>query len=229
MERSPDESSWMIFGLMDIAAPRIGSLLIPGVIWQLPAAAGSACALTFDDGPTPGVTDRILDLLEEARMPATFFVLATEASRHPRIIEQMIANGHDIGLHGLDHRDPWKSSQSALIASLDQARDVLTDLTGQSLIAYRPAYGHLTPRLLRWAKESGLPLVMWDFLAGDFRRNASPASIAGRVHGYAKPGSIIVLHDNEAAGHIAADSLPGIEAVLQQLILRPITLSQALS
>jgi peptidoglycan-N-acetylglucosamine deacetylase len=218
----------MIARLMDITTPRLGAMLIPSVVWRMSSEAGPVCALTFDDGPTPGVTDRILDLLEDTRMPATFFVLATAASRHPDTIQRIVANGHDIALHGLDHRDPWKSSQSALVDSLHRAINVLADLTGQPPIAYRPPYGHLTPRLVHWAEKNDMPLVMWDFLAGDFRRNASPTSIAGRVHSYARPGSIIVLHDNEAAGHVAADSLPGVAAVLQQVTLRPITLSQAL-
>ncbi|WP_258934112.1 polysaccharide deacetylase family protein [Nesterenkonia pannonica] len=107
--------------------------------------ADRAVALTYDDGPHPEHTPRILDVLADHQASATFFVLTPAARAHPGILRRMLDEGHRIGLHGADHRSLLTMSTRAAVRAVAKAKDELEQLAGAPVTLYRPPYGHHTP------------------------------------------------------------------------------------
>ncbi len=169
----------------------------------LPQPPRQLLRLSFDDGPTPGVTDAILALLDRAEVRASFFVLVAKARRHPELVRRIAAAGHILGLHGEDHRLPWGKSAKELRAVLGRARAELAQLAGQPITAielYRPSHGIKTLALLRAVRAVGLRLCFWDY--GVWDTDAPPPEVLLRrlravtpTAGAPLPGPTILLHD----------------------------------
>ena len=104
----------------------------------------SLIALTYDDGPEPGGTDRVLDALAEAGATATFFVLMTRVRRHPALLQRILAEGHEIGLHGLDHRPLTSFPVAEVKRRCVAGRDELEQAIGRPVRWMRPPYGRQT-------------------------------------------------------------------------------------
>jgi peptidoglycan/xylan/chitin deacetylase (PgdA/CDA1 family) len=180
-------------------APRAVARIFPDVIVsvdpEVPETARQLF-LTFDDGPTPQMTSRILELLELHGAQATFFLLGTTAKTHVTLVRRMVALGHIVGNHSFSHVDPWRCRPSVLEDELDTTTKLLEDITGRAVPLVRPPYGHVTPRLVDWARENGRLLVLWDVMPGDYLWSSTAPQVAGFVKKHARPGSIVVLHDN---------------------------------
>lgn len=108
---------------------------------ELPAVPGQPFRLSFDDGPTPGLTDAVLDLLAERGIRASFFVLVSKARRHPDLVRRIVAEGHVLGLHGENHAAPFFRSSGALYASLASAHEELEEIAQSPVTLYRPSHG----------------------------------------------------------------------------------------
>lgn len=163
---------------------------------------GDAVALSFDDGPDPEVTPKLLDLLEEERVHATFFVIARKLAAHPQLARRMRACGHAIGNHSWQHartQNFWSARRHG--RELDRAEQALESLgLASSARLYRPPVGLKSGSLAKAAHAHGLTIVAWSLHARD-TRTSDPAAIARRVLDRVRPGDIILLHD----GH----DLPG--------------------
>lgn len=189
----------------------------------LPQPARQLVRLSFDDGPTPGVTDAILALLAQAGVRASFFVLVAKARRHPDLLRRIAAAGHTLGLHGEDHRLPWGRSTKELAAVLGQARAELAQLAGQPVTAialYRPSHGIKTLALVRAVRLLGLRLCFWDY--GVWDTDAPPAAVLLRrlravtpTAAEPAPGPTILLHDGLGDLAAAPPHAPSLLAALQ--------------
>ena len=105
----------------------------------------AAIALTFDDGPHPSNTPKILDTLAEYDAKATFFVQGSEAEKYPALVREMIAKGHQVANHGFNHLDSKQTQLGEYIADVNQAQDRLRDIVGQDISkTFRPPYGSIT-------------------------------------------------------------------------------------
>lgn len=162
--------------------------LYPGVCWRLPET-GNRVYLTFDDGPHPEVTPWVLDTLAAHKAKATFFCIGKHAAQHPALLRRIMDEGHSAGHHTWGHADGWRTPPRAWLRSVLQAAGQV----GGPL--FRPPYGHLPPRMAR-SLGKRFRVVMWDVMAYDFKPGKSGAACARRVLRLARPGSIIVLHDN---------------------------------
>lgn len=175
----------------------------PECLAELPQPRGQRLRLTFDDGPTPGVTEVVLELLAQAGVSAAFFVLVAKARRHPALIRRIVAQGHTLGLHGEDHRLPWGRTADELTAVLGRARAELAELAGQPLARielYRPSHGIKTRALLQAVRRAGLRLCFWDY--GVWDTDAPPPAVLLRRLRLVTPrdrepppGPTILLHD----------------------------------
>ena len=170
---------------------------------ELPQPRGQRLRLTFDDGPTPGVTEEVLELLAAARVSAAFFVLVAKARRHPALIRRIVAQGHILGLHGEDHRLPYGRPADELAAVLGRARAELAELAGLPLTRielYRPSHGIKTRALLQAVRRAGLRLCFWDYGVWDTDA-PPPAVLVRRLRAVTPsdreppPGPTILLHD----------------------------------
>jgi peptidoglycan/xylan/chitin deacetylase (PgdA/CDA1 family) len=184
-----------------------------------PALAGIGdphhVALTFDDGPHPDATPQFLRLLDSAGVRATFFLLGRALEEHPELGEALVARGHEVAVHGHDHRLLLKRSRTAAAADLVRATETITRITGVRPRFWRPPYGLASTAALRTARRLTLTPVLWTCWGRDWTPNATPDSIHRAVVGGLAGGGTILLHDSD---HSAAprsweatlEALPGI-------------------
>lgn len=153
--------------------------------------------LTFDDGPEPGGTDRVLAALADAGASATFFVLLTRVRRYPALLQEVLAAGHEVALHGVDHR-ALPTLPSAEVARLVRAgRAELEDATGREVRWFRPPYGRQTFANWRAISGAGMVPVLWRPTTWDWKDVPAADRIA-KAQERVKPGAIVLAHDGFA-------------------------------
>jgi peptidoglycan/xylan/chitin deacetylase (PgdA/CDA1 family) len=158
-------------------------------------SAGEACALTFDDGPNPSVTPKLLALLEKHRVPATFFVLGKYVEQHPALTGEIAAN-HTIGNHTYGHPSLLFFSQRRIMNELRRCEDAVITATGRAMTIVRPPFGFRGPQFHSAAHKMGLSkIVMWSVSGHDW--NQQPAARVSRRIQKVEPGDIILLHDGD--------------------------------
>ncbi|MQA32808.1 polysaccharide deacetylase family protein [Modestobacter roseus] len=154
-------------------------------------------ALTFDDGPEPGGTDRILTALADVGASATFFVLLTRVRRHSALFDEVVAAGHEIALHGLDHRALPELPPAEARAALRAGRAELEDRTGAAVRWYRPPYGRQTPRTWWEVARAGMVPVLWGPTTWDWKDVPDAERLVKAQEGV-HPGAIVLGHDGFA-------------------------------
>jgi peptidoglycan/xylan/chitin deacetylase (PgdA/CDA1 family) len=157
-------------------------------------APSDRIALTFDDGPDPAVTPRLLDLLRARETRATFFVLTCLAERHPGIIRRIVDEGHEIALHADRHERLTDLPVRDVFRRLKAARAGLEDLAGQPIRLFRPPFGSQSLSTYLAARSCGLDVVVWGPYAEDWVERA-PEAVAERGLSDLRPGQILLLHD----------------------------------
>lgn len=150
--------------------------------------------LTFDDGPSPDGTLAALDALSEHGGHATFFVLLSNVRRYPRIVERIVAEGHEVGLHGFTHERIDRVPRHRLSAELTVASDEISNVTGSGVRWYRPPYGVQTISSSRIVREAGLTSVLWNRTSWDWKR-IDPTTRMRAACYRPRAGNIILAHD----------------------------------
>jgi peptidoglycan-N-acetylglucosamine deacetylase len=161
--------------------------------------------LTFDDGPDATWTPRCLEHLARANAHATFFVIGTQAQRHPELVRRIVGEGHAIGNHTLSHAHPWRIRTSRARAEVRDGANVLADILGFQPKYFRPPHGARRQCMLEEAQSLGETQVMWDVSAIDWGLLGTSKRIAkrlSRVH----DGDIVLMHDG-ANKHNRPDQL----------------------
>ncbi len=153
--------------------------------------------LTFDDGPTSDCTPGILDVLAERGAHATFFVLMRRVRAAPELVQRMVADGHDVALHGEDHRRLTQFPSRTVTRTLQAARDELEAHTGGPVRWFRPPYGAQTPLTSRAIRRAGLRSVLWSASLLDGRDATQEERLAHATRGVAA-GAILLAHDGQA-------------------------------
>jgi peptidoglycan/xylan/chitin deacetylase (PgdA/CDA1 family) len=157
----------------------------------------SRIALTFDDGPVRTVTPAILDVLSDFDAHATFFVLMTRARTDPGLVRDLSSAGHEVGLHGPDHRSLRTFTPRQVRNRTRRARDELEQITGAPVSWFRPPYGAQSPT--RWAavRSLGLEPVLWSATTWDWK-DVPQARRVEKALGDCSAGDILLAHDNFA-------------------------------
>lgn len=154
-------------------------------------------ALTFDDGPDRTSTPYFLDLLVERGVHATFFLLGAHLAAHGEVVERMVADGHEVAVHGWDHRATPFTRPRSLASQLWWTAHTLRAMTGRPIRWYRPAYGVLTRAARGAAEEAGLTPVLWSAWGRDWEAGATPTRIVTTVQRHLEPGGTVLLHDTD--------------------------------
>ncbi|HEY4099483.1 MAG TPA: polysaccharide deacetylase family protein [Gemmatimonadales bacterium] len=178
------------------------------LIASLPRGSGSV-ALTFDDGPHPVWTPKILDALGAAGARATFFLIGAHAAAHPDVVRRIAAEGHAVGHHSWTHSEPAATSAKMLLQETAQTRRLLEDLTGAPVPLFRPPHGKLTTTKLIGVWRQRNAIVLWNEDPKDFRMAAADELVGWARTRTWRPGEIILLHDVHE--HTAA-AIPAILA-----------------
>jgi peptidoglycan/xylan/chitin deacetylase (PgdA/CDA1 family) len=179
-------------------------------------ASGRGYALTFDDGPHAQGTPAVLELLADAGVPATFFLVGEQVQRNPALSREIVAAGHGIGLHCHRHRNLLRLTPGQVRADIARAQALIEDATGRSPVLYRPPYGVLNASALRLARARGWRTLLWSDWGRDWEARATPESIATRATGAASEGSVLLLHD--ADDYSAAGSWRRTVAALPRIL-----------
>jgi peptidoglycan-N-acetylglucosamine deacetylase len=177
-------------------------------------------AITFDDGPHPDGTPRMLEILAEHGAVATYFLAGEQVVKRPELARRIQDAGHGIGLHGYQHR-PHPSRREAVIAEdFERAIAAIEDATGTVPRLHRPPYGLYSPASLRLARERGLQPLMWSRWGKDWRKFTTAGRITARAVGGVEDGDVILLHDADFYSSVrshqrTAAALPSILATLK--------------
>jgi peptidoglycan/xylan/chitin deacetylase (PgdA/CDA1 family) len=163
--------------------------------------------LTFDDGPEPGGTDRVLSALAEHGATATFFVLVNRAERQPGLLAEIASAGHEIGLHGVDHRRLTTLPAETVAAGLADGAARLADLLGAPVRYFRPPHGAQTPSVWRAIRRQGLQSVLWGPCAWDWLERPVDQLAAQALHGIGR-GTVLLAHDGHATAADGGDGSP---------------------
>jgi polysaccharide deacetylase family sporulation protein PdaB len=166
------------------------------IIWDGPRQRKQV-ALTFDDGPTPGVTDQIFALLKQYRAKATFFCLGTKVERYPHLARQMTDAGFEIANHSFDHKMFDTLSTKKILQELIRTQNSIYRITHKKPVLFRPPGGSYNEKIVAAAKKAQLQLVLWswDQDTRDWQR-PRPAKIVNHVLNHVSNGDIILFHDS---------------------------------
>ena len=156
-------------------------------------------SLTFDDGPDPQFTPGILDALAAHGAKATFFVMVEPAEAHPQLIARILAEGHEVALHGIDHTRLSKLPLRQAVALIREAKQRLERVAGRRITLFRPTYGAQTVQQYLATRALGMEVVIWSAWARDW--DSSPAEVvAERAVQALHPGGFMLLHDTSGDG-----------------------------
>ncbi len=161
------------------------------------AASAGYMALTFDDGPYPPYTDRLLDLLKEKKAHATFFLVAEQAQKHPELVRRMAEEGHTAGLHAFRHRDFLKLAETEKQNDIAQGKNALQAILGKAPVYWRPPHGFRDFSVMEVAAAQKLTVVNWSVIPRDWT-GIGRQEIHDRVMDKAENGAIVLLHDGDS-------------------------------
>jgi peptidoglycan/xylan/chitin deacetylase (PgdA/CDA1 family) len=196
---------------MRVKPGKILKWLYPDVIWSINDLEG--IYLTFDDGPTPGVTEWILHTLERYDAKATFFVLGKNVELYPDLYQMILDKGHKIGNHTYSHQKGWTMPTERYIEDVDLAGDMLrTEL-------FRPPYARITRSQLKQLAQR-YKIVMWNVLSRDYNRHLSPKKCLYGTIRDLRGGDIISLHDSEKSFKNTSYVLPALLRKIHEMGLQ---------
>jgi len=153
-------------------------------------------ALTFDDGPYSPYTEQILDILQERNVPATFFLVGSNAAKYPQLVRRIVDEGHQIGNHTYTHVDLLKLDRAQAMEEIDRTNAVLKSEVGFVPHVARPPHGFRDPAIMDVMTNRGLSVVEWSVMSKDWT-NPGAEAIVERTINKVKNGSIVLLHDGD--------------------------------
>ncbi len=156
--------------------------------------AAPVVSLTFDDGPHPDYTPRILDILRQYDAKATFFELGMNAERYPEVTRRVVAEGHVLGNHTWDHKRLTQLPDDRFDFEIDHTTQVLQSISGVEVVCTRPPYGDADARIVQKLAEHGQASVVWSADSRDFEKPGADAIVQHALEGL-RPGGIILMHD----------------------------------
>jgi peptidoglycan/xylan/chitin deacetylase (PgdA/CDA1 family) len=187
---------------------------------------GPYIAMTFDDGPSPETTPRLLDILKQRNIKATFFMIGQNAERNPAIVKRILAEGHEIGNHSWTHPQLSKLSDDRVTEEINKTQNAIKDASGYTPVLMRPPYGAITARQKDWIeKQFGLSVIIWSVDPFDWKRPGASV-IEERILAGARPGAIVLSHDIHKQ---TVDAMPATLDALAAKGFKFVTVSQLIA
>ncbi|MFV0337890.1 MAG: polysaccharide deacetylase family protein [Chthoniobacterales bacterium] len=206
--------------------PVVKKSVSPRLVYNSIPTSEPVVALTFDDGPHPKLTPKLLDLLKKENIKATFYVVGQMVDAHPEVLRRTVQEGHEIGNHSWSHPAFTKLSSNGVKSQVDRTNQAIKKAAGVTPTNIRPPYGATNKRLnKRLNEEFGLKVIMWSVDPQDWKyRNST--RVANQILTNAKPGDIILAHDIHATT-IAA--MPRVISELKKRGYRFVTVSELIA
>lgn len=190
-----------------IKVPKIIKLLFFNQVWDIPNSVNTIY-LTFDDGPTPEITERVLEILDKHQIKATFFCIGDNVRKHPEIVQKILSKQHSVGNHTYSHLKGWKTPTKTYISNSEACEIKLNSLFKiRNSKLFRPPYGKITPWQSYKLRKLGYKIIMWDVLSKDYDASISAEKCYENVIQNVSSGSIIVFHDSNKAKDNVLNSL----------------------
>ncbi|MCF8230960.1 MAG: polysaccharide deacetylase family protein [Bacteroidales bacterium] len=178
----------------------ISKLIYPTLIWEIPTSRDEIF-LTFDDGPSPGITEKALDILDQFDAKATFFLVGDKASQYPELVDEIIKRGHKTGNHTYHHLKGWGTDDEVYFEDIAKTDTLLhTKL-------FRPPHGKISRSQIAFL-ENKYHIIMWTVLSADFDTSIKAERCAHNVIHNTDKGSIIIFHDSPKASERMLYALP---------------------
>jgi peptidoglycan/xylan/chitin deacetylase (PgdA/CDA1 family) len=165
-------------------------------VWDIPNNENKVY-LTFDDGPTPEVTEWTLNQLKKYDVKATFFCIGKNIEKYPTIFTKVINDGHAIGNHTFNHLKGWECSTENYINDVKLCQFAIHNSQFHNL--FRPPYGKIKKSQATAIRKLGYKIIMWDVLSADYNQSVLPEQCLENVLKNVTTGSIIVFHDSVKA------------------------------
>lgn len=201
-----------------IKTPLVAKKMFPNYVWDI-ATNDKTIYLTFDDGPTPEITNWTLSTLKKHNAKATFFCIGNNIEKHPDIFQHILNEGHAIGNHTHNHIKGWKTKAAEYLENVNLCETVIKKQISSSSIInqtssivnlFRPPYGQITPTQGKKLLELNYKIIMWDVLSFDWDKNTSEETCLNNIITKATNGSIIVFHDSIKASKNMQFALPKV-------------------
>ena len=192
-----------------VKTPLVAKKMFPNYVWDVQTNTKDLY-LTFDDGPTPEITNWTLDILKQYNAKATFFCIGANIEKHPDIFQNIIKDGHAIGNHTQHHVKGWKTKTKAYIAEVLEAEKQIELQQFKSPLLFRPPYGQIKPKQGKKLMALDYKIIMWDVLSFDWQKEISEDDCLNNVISKSKEGSIIVFHDSVKASKNMMYALPKV-------------------
>lgn len=197
-----------------VKTPRFVQSLYPDYIWSLPSDS-KTLYLSFDDGPTPGITEFVLEQLKLYHAKATFFCIGKNICKNKDLFYQIQSEGHAIGNHTYNHLKGWETSLTSYVDSVARTKEVIEEILGEGdsffksePLLFRPPYGKIKSKQRKALLKKGYQIVMWDVLSLDWNVRERKEKVVENVIKNSKSGSIIVFHDSLKAAKNLKYALP---------------------
>ncbi len=202
---------------------------LPGVMRTGPIHQRKV-AITFDDGPDVDSTPQVLEVLKEHGVVATFFLVGNRAELYPELVRTIARQGHEIANHSFSHPRMERLSEHQAMGELIQTSQLLSRLSHQPILWFRPPYGNYNDQVLQYVGRAGMRTVLWSVDSRDWDGRSSD-SIYWRVVSQVQPGSIVLFHCAAGASEIpyhTVDALPAIIKFLREVGYEMVTVGQLL-
>ena len=172
----------------------------------------NAIALTFDDGPHPVNTPRLLDMLKERGIKATFFLIGKSVATHPEIVRRIVAEGHEVANHTWDHKMLRSMGPEKINEELQKTQDAIVAACGVTPAVYRPPFGAITKKQQAAVMEKfHYPSIVWEVDTNDWKAPRSIAKVHDTIMKDTHAGSIILCHD------IHSETIDAMPSTLDEL------------
>ncbi len=198
-----------------VKTKKIFKLLFRNYVWEIPTHE-KVVYLTFDDGPTPEITNWVLSELAKYNAKATFFCIGENVKKHPELYKSLSEKKHSVGNHTFNHLNGWKTSIDSYIENSVAAEIILNSIQKPQSLLFRPPYGKIKLDQSRRLRKMGYKIIMWDVISFDFDESTTQEKCLRNVLDNISPGSIIVFHDSLKAFNNLEFVLPKTLAHLEE-------------
>ncbi len=202
--------------LIPVKTPKIVKSLFPRYTWNVNTLQ-KELYLTFDDGPTPEITEWVLSTLKAYKAKATFFCVGNNIKKHPELFQKLIQDQHTVGNHTFNHLKGWKTATAAYLEDVEETQQLIEHYRNRSnpkstsaSKLFRPPYGKFSATQSKQLLQKDYTIVLWDVLAFDWDRKLTEERCFKNICTNAKEGSIVVLHDSQKASKNLRSVLPKV-------------------
>ncbi|MCF8274164.1 MAG: polysaccharide deacetylase family protein [Flavobacteriaceae bacterium] len=201
--------------LIPTKTPSVVKKMFPKYVWSI-STTEAVIYLTFDDGPTPEITEWTLQQLKKFHAKATFFCIGNNVEKYPVVFQKIINHGHAIGNHTHNHLKGWKTQTNDYLENASKAQQVINyqlsiaNSQASSVNLFRPPYGRIKPKQAKQLQALGYQIIMWDVLSFDWDKDVTSEKCLENVIKNTEKGSIIVFHDSLKASKNMMNTLPKV-------------------